>query len=112
MVKLKLHTQSELNILATYIKLINRNMLETLQSMESTTGIDALFLNGKIEIMQQLLRTVKIKQIDHKPKNTISLLDLQAAILIKNNHGLSVDKYSLNMILNYTYELHKQLINH
>ena len=111
MVKLKLNTPGELNILVKYTELIIKNMLEEHQNLDGA-GMFAFFLNGRIELLQHLLRKLKIKQIDMKNKNTINMFDIQAAILIDNNQNFSIDKFGQNVILNCTSEIHRQLINH
>lgn len=113
MVTLKLHTINELNILVQYVTLIIESMETEYGSLSHRSGVDGLKLTAYMELMDQFLRKLKIKQIDNKNTNTFKLLDLVAIILIEYNHKYFInDKFGQNVILESTSAIHKQLINH
>ena len=110
-IKLRLNTPGEMEAMVEYIE----EALQYIQGqfLHAPKGSsESLEYQAHAELLEQMLRKLKIKQMDGKNKASISLLKMQALILIRYNQAVpALNPYAGNVVMGTSFEIHKQLLN-
>jgi hypothetical protein len=110
MIKLKIQGASKIRTVILYLEKLE-DYYENEIAKKRTGSNDQLIMISYLELIQNLLRKLKISQINGKVKITVDILKITALVIVFQNKLIEQDVYSQNVISELTVMLHKQLIN-
>ena len=110
MIKLKIQGVSEIRTVILYLEKLEDYYANEI-SKKRTASHDHLIMVSYLELIQDLLRKLRISQINGKVKVTVEILKITALVIVFQNKLIEQDVYSQNVISELTVMLHKQLIN-
>jgi len=111
MIKLKLIGKSKIESLEVYLQLIKQKYEDKISGYK--TDSDNLLIHlAYLELVENMLKKVRIAKINQKAKLTLSILKIEALQRIHNNNKMfENDIYKKAEILHITSSLNKQLLN-
>jgi len=110
MIKLKIQGAAEIRTVILYLEKLEDYYLNEITNQQTGSN-DHLIMVSYLELIQNLLKKLRISQINGKTRVTIEILKITALVIIFQNKMIDNDVYSRNVISELTVALHKQLIN-
>ena len=111
MIKLKLIGKSKIETMEVYLQLIKQDYEEKNSRYQTGSG-NWLMNNAYLEMVENMLKKIRIAKINQKAKLTLSILKIEAILLIDNNNRMFEDDiYKKAEILDTIFSLNKQLLN-